>query len=620
MAALSAVVGGGTLWQLRVIERESRVIERVHLPRVAVAQRIIEDAGAVANYGSQFARAPTRGERATLEERIEGRIRAMEEGLDTLRGSGEEPAVLHALRDALDEVAAGTATLRALTEAHADATRRLDRRLADLRRAAMDPAGPPPDGAATLRALAATAPSRLLLDRLAAALEAQAAESGRDPAADELIAARRDQLDPGVRIANLDRARWESSARLGALAAGYAAAARAGHDRQSAHVSELIDRLMAGLVASLAAAVLLIAALSRWFARTVIVPIERLAAATRRIAAGDLAVGVPHPPAVTEVCELAAALAAFRDGTRELRDQRDALAWRTVALDAAAEAVIITDPRGIIEYVNPAFTTLTGYAADEAIGRSTSFLGSGRQDAAFYGDLWRTISRGETWRGEMVNRRRDGTLFTQATTIAPVMGADGTPVRYVAVERDVSDTKRLQEELRRLAVTDPLTGLHNRRHLMEIGAAEADRARRYGQPLSLLIIDLDHFKTINDRYGHAFGDRALRTVAEACRALVRGVDVVARLGGEEFVVVLPQTDAAGAADLAERLRRAIEGVALPVGDGGAVRLTASIGVAALAGVAGGFEDLLLAADRALYRAKGEGRNRVCPAEPAYGSA
>lgn len=167
-------------------------------------------------------------------------------------------------------------------------------------------------------------------------------------------------------------------------------------------------------------------------------------------------------------------------------------------------------------------------------------------------------------------------------------------------------------ELRRMAASDPLTGLPNRRRLMERGGDEARRAHRYRRPLAALVVDLDHFKAINDAFGHAAGDAALIEAAKVCRAALRDVDMFARLGGEEFVAVLPETGPAEAAAAAERLRAAISQAPLDALAAGR-RLTASVGVACLRD-GESFDFLLGRADEAMYRAKKAGRNQVCVAE------
>lgn len=176
---------------------------------------------------------------------------------------------------------------------------------------------------------------------------------------------------------------------------------------------------------------------------------------------------------------------------------------------------------------------------------------------------------------------------------------------------DITERKEMERRLRELATTDDLTGALNRRAFFAAITQEAERAGRYGSQMSLVMIDLDHFKQVNDRFGHAAGDRALRLAAQAMRSGLRDIDVLGRLGGEEFAVLLPQTPLAGALEVAERLRAAIAQIAIPVDPAPTtIGLTASLGVAERQNNESGLDRILLRADAALYRAKDEGRNRV----------
>jgi diguanylate cyclase (GGDEF)-like protein len=175
---------------------------------------------------------------------------------------------------------------------------------------------------------------------------------------------------------------------------------------------------------------------------------------------------------------------------------------------------------------------------------------------------------------------------------------------------DVTDLVRLAKQYERLAITDGPTGLFNRRHFLSRAESEWQRFARYHRPLTLLMLDIDHFKSINDRFGHDAGDRAITLVADACKADRRSIDIVARLGGDEFVLLLPETDAEQAAIVAERLRARIATSALSVSGSADVPLTASIGLAQATSSMSGIDALTKAADDALYRAKWAGRNRV----------
>ncbi len=208
------------------------------------------------------------------------------------------------------------------------------------------------------------------------------------------------------------------------------------------------------------------------------------------------------------------------------------------------------------------------------------------------------------------------------------LGERGRHSHSAILLRDVTDRERMERELlqasealrganqdlKRLANTDVLTGLANRRRFMEVLEGEIDRAERYDRPLSLVLVDLDHFKEVNDTHGHAGGDEVLRATAGVLASVCRDVDLAARIGGEEFAILLPETRASGAERVAERVRSRIAQGHHRAPSGAGFRITASAGVASLGREVGSGEALLQAADDALYRAKGEGRNRVVAAD------
>jgi diguanylate cyclase (GGDEF)-like protein/PAS domain S-box-containing protein len=208
-------------------------------------------------------------------------------------------------------------------------------------------------------------------------------------------------------------------------------------------------------------------------------------------------------------------------------------------------------------------------------------------------------------------RTRGGTQFW-GTLTARAIEFEGEPCFLVGVH-DVTVQKELEHRLRELAIRDELTGLFNRRHFLEFAQNELHRAARSEAPLALCMFDADHFKVINDRHGHGVGDRVLAEIARAAQGVMRASDVLARIGGEEFAVLLPETDSASAARVAERIRTSVADLIVEA-DGGRVRPTISVGVAAR--VCGDtVEALLKRADDALYEAKGAGRNRVSVRPP-----
>ena len=205
------------------------------------------------------------------------------------------------------------------------------------------------------------------------------------------------------------------------------------------------------------------------------------------------------------------------------------------------------------------------------------------------------------------------------STKVPIVEADGRVEAYIGASSDLTETIRIRNELERLSQTDELTGIANRRHFMQLAEGEFERARRYRLKYSVISLDVDHFKQVNDRYGHHAGDAVLAGIAHTCRAALRSEDFIGRIGGEEFAVGLPHTGLDDAAMLAERLRKAVEARAFEGDWGGAIRTSISLGVAELRDETADFDRLLRQADAALYQAKDSGRNRICLASAAPGA-
>ncbi len=280
------------------------------------------------------------------------------------------------------------------------------------------------------------------------------------------------------------------------------------------------------------------------------------------------------------------------------------------AVDSSGDAIMVTDTEGRIRYVNLAFERITGYRAAEVVGENPRLLQSGEHPPGFYEALWRAVGAGESFREVFLDRAKDGRRFYIEQTISPIRDAHGDVSHYVAVGGDMTDRVEAERDLYRHATTDRLTGLANRFQLETTLERELARTERYGSSVGLAIIDLDHFKQVNDTHGHLVGDQVLAEVAERVARAVRRSDIVARWGGEEFVVLAPESDPRAAREMAEKLRRRIAGQPFA----GVGRVTASVGVtASLAGE--GVDALLGRADQALYRAKAEGRDRVRCARP-----
>lgn len=277
--------------------------------------------------------------------------------------------------------------------------------------------------------------------------------------------------------------------------------------------------------------------------------------------------------------------------------------------DSSMEAMVITDRDNKIVSVNPAFTTLTGYGRDEAIGRNPSILQSGRHGASFYQAMWRSIIEDGFWRGDIWDRRKDGSLYPKFLAITAIRDESGEITNYSAIFYDVSERKQLEEKLENLAHYDPLTQLPNRMLLQDRLEQAILAAERHQQHFALLFIDLDGFKPVNDQFGHSLGDEVLREVASRLQASLRAIDTAARLGGDEFVVILNGIDSREQAmRVAEKL---IAALSAPYDiNGQQPTVTASIGVCLYPSDRCGPEQLLRQADEAMYAAKKAGKRRV----------
>lgn len=411
--------------------------------------------------------------------------------------------------------------------------------------------------------------------------------------------------------------------------------------------------------------------------------------------------------------------------------------FRSALFRLSPDSVLVADRDGTIVEVNPHFCEVTGYQPEEVLGRNAHILQSGNTPPEVYRGMWDTLNAGREWRGDLQNRRKDGTLYWEAHAVVPVRDSDGEITHFVSFQRDISarhdmeraltaserlyrsihdnvqeaiflvrlddddfvyvgnnprheattgltaeclrgarpheilppemaeavsaryrqcvaerqtiryeevldlpagrrhwatslapvfddagqvemivglsvdvtEQKHAEGELRRLATTDVLTGLSNRRHFLERAAQELGRVRRYDTPSAFIMLDIDHFKRINDTWGHATGDDVLRRMALVLGAAVRETDLVGRLGGEEFGVLLPETGLEPALALAERLREAVTEEEVPV-EGERLRFSASFGVTLLHADDETVDMPMARADAALYAAKFAGRNRV----------
>ncbi|MTJ84064.1 MAG: EAL domain-containing protein [Telmatospirillum sp.] len=283
------------------------------------------------------------------------------------------------------------------------------------------------------------------------------------------------------------------------------------------------------------------------------------------------------------------------------------LAKLSMAVEQSPVTVVITDLDGIIQYVNPAFTETSGYSRDEALGRNPSIVSSGERPKTDYAEMWTQIKGGQPWTGRFRNRRKDGSLYWEEAVIAPVRNAEGEICQFIGIKQDITKRVEAEEGLAYLAHYDPLTNLPNRllgRDRMERAMVAADRE---GSKAALMVVNIDHFKRVNDSLGHSTGDAFLKAVVERLRGGVRETDTFSRQAGDEFMIVLSSVDDSEsinrvAAGLLERMVPpfSIDGIELSS--------SVSIGIAIFPDDGRSFDQLFRRADAAMYTAKEAGRN------------
>jgi diguanylate cyclase (GGDEF)-like protein/PAS domain S-box-containing protein len=308
--------------------------------------------------------------------------------------------------------------------------------------------------------------------------------------------------------------------------------------------------------------------------------------------------------------QVVGAVATFFDISERKRAE-EKLRQAAMVFESTRDGVMITDLEARILAVNRAFTSITGYAEEEVRGKNPNMLHSGRQDQAFYQDMWTHFLHAGYWQGEVWNRRKNGEVYPQWITLSRVSDQQGVPTHYVGVFTDLSQIKRNEEQLDRLAHYDPLTDLPNR-SLLKLRLDHAlERANRHGQRVGVLYIDLDHFKAVNDSLGHETGDDLLLSVVSRFKGRIREEDTLGRLGGDGFLLLLePIAEAQEAAEVARDL---LDLLALPFtcSGGREVFLGTSIGISIYPDDGGSFSELLRGAETALSQAKEQGRNRLC---------
>jgi diguanylate cyclase (GGDEF)-like protein/PAS domain S-box-containing protein len=288
------------------------------------------------------------------------------------------------------------------------------------------------------------------------------------------------------------------------------------------------------------------------------------------------------------------------------------LRLQAAALEAAANAIMISDRAGRINWVNPAFTQLTGYAPDEVAGRSTELLESTEQDKDFYRAITETVFAGQVWHGELISRRKDGSLYAAEQTVTPVLDEAGAVTYAITIMQDITERRHNEQRIRYLASHDPLTGLSNRFELERHLERAVIRAKR-GQESALLMLDLDNFKLVNDTVGHTAGDELLVTLSGILSERLRVNDLLTRIGGDNFAVLMEAVNLPQARVAAEELRVAVDAYPFHMG-GRNFDLSLSLGLVTVDGMATA-GDLLAQADSAMHTAKRQGGNRVAIYHP-----
>ncbi len=297
-----------------------------------------------------------------------------------------------------------------------------------------------------------------------------------------------------------------------------------------------------------------------------------------------------------------------------LREADAAIRLSASVFEATTEGIMVTDAEARILSVNPAFTALTGYSADEAVGRNASLLSSAEHDAGFFATMFERLQTGGLWKGEVWNRRKDGSRFLAQLSISAIREPDGGIARYVGLFSDGTAQWDKEQLVMHMAFHDGLTGLPNRRLLMERLQQLVSMARREPRQIVLMFLDLDGFKAINDTLGHAIGDEVLKIVAHRLRGLLRTTDTVARLGGDEFVLLLDNPDGQESIETIGGRVIAVLNEEMAFGET-RTRIGTSIGIAVFRDGDDSAETLLKKADNAMYEAKLAGKNGLRFAQP-----
>lgn len=283
-----------------------------------------------------------------------------------------------------------------------------------------------------------------------------------------------------------------------------------------------------------------------------------------------------------------------------------------VAIEQTAVSIVITDVYGNIQYVNPAFENTTGYTFEEVKGKNPRILKSGLTPDEVFEELWETITSERPWEGELINKRKDESIYYEEARISPIIDTDGKITNFLGIKQDITTRKYLEEKLKQTSIRDPLTNIYNRGYVFERLYQNIELYKRERSNFSLAILDLDHFKKINDTYGHQVGDFVLKEFAEMLACKIRAYDTMGRYGGEEFVILFHNSDKVTALKTLERIAENLNDYSFKYGKED-INITFSCGIADAMELADdelSVGSIIELADKRLYEAKEMGRNNI----------
>lgn len=343
--------------------------------------------------------------------------------------------------------------------------------------------------------------------------------------------------------------------------------------------------------------------------KNLVAPLTKMITGIEKIKSGEMEVEL-NPVYDDEIGKISSKLNEILAGFRSNDDKKlSSLDQLSSAFEDNPTATMILASDLKTEFVNPAFCNLTGYSSDEVIGDTPKTIEGGDFFSDLYQEMWLSVFNKKIWRGELKKRHKDARELWVYSVIKPIENNDGIVSHIVWMMEDFTERKQTEEHLLKLSTIDSLTGISNRRHLFSLSRKAFDYSTRYGNPFSIMLMDIDHFKAVNDTYGHLIGDEVLRQLAHLVSQNIRGADIFGRYGGEEFMVTLPNTSLRQAKLAAENLRKLIASHKIAHQEI-KLSITVSIGLGEWEVKKETLQDIINRADQALYTAKNTGRNRV----------